>query len=442
MNLRDMFKQKPRTSDADLDGIEDMAGNDETLRKQRLMLGGGALAALLIGGWYILDDGEGAEEIAGSQRDITVETDAMVNRNMSEREWMAVSEDRFQSIENQLRGYEGRDGGADGFPGQFGNDDERANAMARDGNRVIGAYQAENNQLRAQLAAAQASQRANPRTPPSARPAPRPLAAPVATAAALAPNAASPGTPASLPRNHDVNMVSFAEGSPSAGPRITENTTSYSDSPNYLPPNSIATARVIVGVNASAGVSSQSDPLPVVLRITGPARSVYNEGQLMQTHIEGCLINGAARGDLSSERIYVKLQRMTCPQTNGRYAVANVRGFLAFGGMTGVRGRVVSREGSLATQAMFAGIISGFGEGLSRLGNPLLSGGAVIAGPDTENPSVGDVVMSGLGQGARQTGSTVSEYLIERAEQYQPVVEMPTGIDVEVVFLEGVFIQS
>jgi conjugal transfer pilus assembly protein TraB len=36
----------------------------------------------------------------------------------------------------------------------------------------------------------------------------------------------------------------------------------------------------------------------------------------------------------------------------------------------------------------------------------------------------------------------VSKYLIERAEQYQPVVEMPTGIKVEVVFLEGAFIRN
>ena len=27
-------------------------------------------------------------------------------------------------------------------------------------------------------------------------------------------------------------------------------------------------------------------------------------------------------------------------------------------------------------------------------------------------------------------------------EQYQPVIEMPTGINVEIVFLEGVFIQN
>ncbi|MGE6036687.1 F-type conjugal transfer pilus assembly protein TraB, partial [Klebsiella pneumoniae] len=79
-------------------------------------------------------------------------------------------------------------------------------------------------------------------------------------------------------------------------------------------------------------------------------------GRLLTTKIEGCLINGAARGDLSSEKVYVKLQKMTCPQPGGRYAVSEVKGFIAFGGKTGVRGRVVSREGSLVTQAFLAGL--------------------------------------------------------------------------------------
>jgi hypothetical protein len=86
------------------------------------------------------------------------------------------------------------------------------------------------------------------------------------------------------------------------------------------------------------GVQSQTDPLPVVLRITGPARSVYDKGRLLTTNIAGCLVNGAARADLSSEKVYVKLQRMTCPQPGGRYAVSEVKGFIAFGGKTGVRG--------------------------------------------------------------------------------------------------------
>src|SRR3546814_16201593 len=69
--------------------------------------------------------------------------------------------------------------------------------------------------------------------------------------------------------------------------RVAKGNTTYTDSINYLPPNSFARARVIVGVDASAGVNSQTDPLPVVLRVTGPARSVYQNGRLLTTRIEG-----------------------------------------------------------------------------------------------------------------------------------------------------------
>ena len=58
----------------------------------------------------------------------------------------------------------------------------------------------------------------------------------------------------------------------------------------------------------------------------------------------------------------------------------------------------------------------------------------------TLSPS--DIAQGGLGQGVAQSGDMVSKYLIERAEQYQPVIEMPTGIDVEIVFLDGVFIRN
>src|SRR3546814_10427420 len=59
-----------------------------------------------------------------------------------------------------------------------------------------------------------------------------------------------------------------------------------SDSPNYLPANSYAKARVIVGVDAASNVQSQSDPLPVVLRIVGPARSVAQNGKVLTTRSE------------------------------------------------------------------------------------------------------------------------------------------------------------
>ena len=189
------------------------------------------------------------------------------------------------------------------------------------------------------------------------------------------------------------------------------------------------------------GVASQSDPLPVVLRITGPARSVVKNGKLLTTNITGCIVNGAARGDLSSEKVYVKLARMTCDQPGGRVAVSEVKGFISFAGKSGVRGRVVSREGSLVSQALLAGIVGGFGRGFSANANGIFSG-QIGANGKRDSLSGADILTGGLGQGAGDAADTVSKYLIERAEQYQPVVEMPTGIDVEIVFLDGVHVRS
>jgi conjugal transfer pilus assembly protein TraB len=42
-----------------------------------------------------------------------------------------------------------------------------------------------------------------------------------------------------------------------------------------------------------------------------------------------------------------------------------------------------------------------------------------------------------VGSGVSGAASMLADYYIKRAEQYQPVIEMPTGIEVELVFLAG-----
>ena len=167
-----------------------------------------------------------------------------------------------------------------------------------------------------------------------------------------------------------------------------------------------------------------------------------DNGRVLTTKIQGCLINGAARGDLSSEKVYVKLQRMTCAQPGGRYAVSEVKGFIAFAGKSGVRGRVVSREGSLITQAFLAGLAGGFGRAFSANTNSLFQGTNVSVGGKRPQLGAGEILQGGVGEGVSEAADTVSKYLIERAEQYQPVIEMPTGIDVEIVFLDGAFVRN
>lgn len=82
---------------------------------------------------------------------------------------------------------------------------------------------------------------------------------------------------------------------------------------------------------------------------------------------------------------------MTCPQPGGRYAVSEVKGFIAFAGKTGVRGRVVSREGSLVGQAFIAGLVGGIGRGFATNTNLALQPGNVVVNGRRQQLGLGDI---------------------------------------------------
>ena len=202
---------------------------------------------------------------------------------------------------------------------------------------------------------------------------------------------------------------------------------------SWLPAGAYAEAVVLAGVDASAGVSSQGDPRPVLFRLTGKARSAAAEGKAMEADVEGCTLTGAAYGDLSSEKVYVRLQTMTCAGSEaGTVIETKVSGFVAGGGKAGVRGPVVSREGALVEKAFLAGLVSGAGETAANV----LQAPAGTAGAESA-ASLGDLGRAGLGAGAGSAGRRVADYLIRRAEQYQPVIQLQTGTRVTVVFIEG-----
>ncbi|MEM9377494.1 MAG: TraB/VirB10 family protein [Pseudomonadota bacterium] len=243
------------------------------------------------------------------------------------------------------------------------------------------------------------------------------------------------------PDPRSVQIISFEPATASFETGVLEPAIYNTDRGDYVPPNAYAEAHVIMGVDMSTGVRLSADPKPVLLRITGPAYSVLEGGRRLDVDISGCLVNGAAHAELASERVYVRLQKITCDRGDGEVAESQVEGYVGQLGKVGVRGRVVSREGDIVAKALTAGILGGFGRGLSRNTDQVFAAGtggaSTIIG--NEQLSVGEIAAGGFGEGLATAADTVSEYLIERAEQYQPVIEMPTGIDVEVVFLSGFF---
>lgn len=207
----------------------------------------------------------------------------------------------------------------------------------------------------------------------------------------------------------------------------------------WLPAGSFAPAVITAGAAAAVSVTGQGDPRPVIMRITGKARSASNDkGQPTEIDITGCTITGEARGDLSSERVYVRLQIMTCQTENGRITETQVRGFVAGAGQAGVRGPVITREGDLIQKSFIAGLVGGFGDTAARGLNPPR---LVINGEEDDRRSnsaiLSDAARAGVASGIGSAGDRLADYYINRAEQYQPVVSLRAGTNIDVIFLTG-----
>lgn len=218
---------------------------------------------------------------------------------------------------------------------------------------------------------------------------------------------------------------------------IEEERSIYDIRDGWVPALSYASAKIISSVDVQVGVATQANPKPVLIKIKGKAMSAFFKGKQLLADIKGCKVNGGAIGELSSEKVYIKLSKIVCAVSDNEVVEIPVKGYVAASGSSGARGRVVMREGDLVTKSLFAGMLSGIGSAYSQsLAPPLTFGG----GTTTQNTiSFQDAGKRGLGVGLESSSNSLSEYLMKRAEQYQPVITIPSGIDVEVVFLEGFY---
>jgi conjugal transfer pilus assembly protein TraB len=440
----------------------------EKKRKQRLALWAGAAVAVL-GVATILatrpnnsaQQGQQTTTADGQPKPmrqldgtIAIQTDDMSAKTMADDRYRADMENRIAQLEQQLNGFNGSDqerarleGQLQSLRAQRGSGGSiRSVPYTGVGSRSAAAYNSSGRDeqiasMQREITRLREAQANAPRVAPPAPgvgyPAGRPGVGLPGGTTATAIAAANGGGPGAGLGGNKIMVQSYQTG----GKQAERSGLTFADSPNYLPPNSIATARVIVGADAPTSVRTQSEPIPVVMRITTDARSVLQDTRVFRTQIVGCLINGAAYGDLSSEKVFVKLQKMTCNDGHGGVAVSEVKGFVAFAGKAGVRGRVVSREGSFVLKSFLAGLAGGIGKLGQNVGNSQLYSPVLSTGGSRTPIDLGTIAAGAGGSGIAGGADAISQYLIHRAEQYQPVVEMPTGIDVEVVFLDGSYVR-
>ena len=203
----------------------------------------------------------------------------------------------------------------------------------------------------------------------------------------------------------------------------------------YLPAGLFVKILMLGGVDAPTGGMAESNPVPVLMRIVDLA--VLPSG--FSSNVEQCHVIGAGTGDLSSERVMIRTEVMTCIRSNGDIIEIPIKGYIAGeDGKNGLRGKVVSKQGSLIAKSLF----SGFASGMSNSINTQFQEVSTSALGNVTTVDSDKVFESGLASGATNSLEKIADYYLKRANELYPIIEMGAGRVGELVLTEGSFLDT
>lgn len=193
-----------------------------------------------------------------------------------------------------------------------------------------------------------------------------------------------------------------------------------------IPAGTTVKAILVSSIDAPCAVYSATDPRPVKLRI-------LDNGHLpkkVQARLKGGLVIATAYGDISTERVYMRLERLSQIEPSGEFVETEVTGFVSGeDGKYGVRGTVVDKSTKLVANAA----ASGFFSGVSQFLNTSLV--ASQSGKCCGNVPAGwNLLSDSAASGASNAFEALTDYYIKRAEQIVPVIEVTAGREVDITF--------
>ena len=220
-------------------------------------------------------------------------------------------------------------------------------------------------------------------------------------------------------------------GSSGKGPNSKQNDSLTIE--NTLPAGTFAKAILLGGVDASTSISSQSDPRPLLLRLMDSG----NLPRKFKSDLKDCHILASSYGDLSSERVYMRLEKLTCTERlTGEISETQVAGYvLGEDGRAGVRGVVVDKAGPLIRNSLVGGFFSGMGQFFGA--QQQSSAFPVSPFGQTRVLAPQQMLSAGASQGASNAMEKYADFFIKRAEQLQPVLQVAAGREVDIVFTQG-----
>lgn len=205
-----------------------------------------------------------------------------------------------------------------------------------------------------------------------------------------------------------------------------------------LPSGSILSGVLMTGMDAPTGNQAQRDPFPSLLRIKHEA-VLPNR---FRADFRECFLVAAGWGDLSSERAYMRAERISCVRNDGTVLESTLDAY-ATGedGKAGVRGRLVSKQGQVIARSLMAGFAQGVAGAFDIKQVPSINITRGMGG-ETNSPVYEQALNSNTAQGALAQGAgsamdRIADYYLDMAENIFPIIEIDAMREVDFIVNRG-----
>jgi conjugal transfer pilus assembly protein TraB len=202
----------------------------------------------------------------------------------------------------------------------------------------------------------------------------------------------------------------------------------------YIPSGTFVEGILLSGLDAPTGMGAKQDTIPVLINLVDNSILPNDWRQ----DLKDCRVIGEAYGDLSSERVYIRTDYMSCVDNEGNVYDFSFDGYVAGeDGKVGLRGRVVSKQGALIARAFLSSFFEGAGNVLQTTATTTtITGSGVVS-----SVQPGKVARAGVFAGFAESARRLCDYYMKLLDQTFPVIEIGAGRKVTIVVQRGKWIQ-
>lgn len=217
-----------------------------------------------------------------------------------------------------------------------------------------------------------------------------------------------------------------------AKPTAAQGNGIHSSKGAYLASGAILQGVLLTGMDAPTSNVAVKNPTPALVRV----KQLSILPNFRKADIRECFILVSGHGVMSTERAMLRTENISCVRNDGKVIDTPIEGFIAGDdGKAGIRGRLVSKQGSIIAKSMVSGFFGGMADALKPQSVVNLNTGGVTN--KATQPEISDVFAAGTYNGTAGGLKSVSDFYLAMAKEMFPVVEIDAGRKVEIVLVKG-----